>query len=118
MKRKKYNKEEQLLQEIARGERVSVQEDILQRLAARCLKELGLIEQKDPGFRVTERGEVARRMGIRKFLELEKAEQEILSYSASKAKTQMLLLFISFFMALLLFLIVAEIYLDLFNSAG
>lgn len=108
LKRKKFIKEEQLLQEIATHKHITLDNDRLKRMAAKCLYELGFIERKVNGLAITEKGEIARQMGIHKFLSLEKIEREILDYSAKQAKREMFFLLVSFLLLILVFIFIAE----------
>ena len=82
-------------------------------MAAKCLHELGFVRRDTSGFSITERGEMAKEMGIRHFLDLEKTEEELMNYSAEKAKRMTYMLIFSFVILLLLLLII-ETNLDLF----
>lgn len=108
MKRKKFIKEEQLLQELATHQHVILDNDRLKRMAAKCLYELGFVERKTNGLTITERGEIARKMGIHKYLRLEKIEREILDYSAKQAKREMFFVVVSFLLLILVFIFIAE----------
>lgn len=77
-------------------------------MAAKCLYELGFIERKTTGLTITGKGEIARQIGIDKFLNLEKVEKEILDYSAKQAKREMFFVVVSLLLLILVFIFIAQ----------
>ena len=112
---KKYQQEEQLLQQIGREKKLRLRDDRLQRMAAKCLSDFGFVERKTSWLIITEKGEIARQLGINRFLHLEKLEKEILGYSAAKAKRELLMIVVSFFLLIMVFLFMAETKPELFS---
>ena len=107
---KAYWQEEKILEKIEKGEQLQLKDSSF---ALVWLEEKGFINRNRHIF-VTEKGRQARQLGIKNYLEAEKIEEEILRHSVQKSKKRGLLLWASFLVLLLLFLVFAAYNFDLF----
>lgn len=114
-RKKAYQQEEKLLEKIEKQEKLQLR-DLAP--ALKRLEDYGFISKNDHAFVLTDKGRHARKLGIKNYLECERIEKEILRYSLQKSKKRGRLLWASFLLLILLFLLFAAINFDLFFESG